>query len=77
MELGVRNPEPQQSAVQKQYKTMMMTDPEPYKEWNTMHPNSRWVLKRLKPQKKMGAEKTFHLKKKSLETSKELGAEKP
>ena len=59
---------------------MKTTHPEPHKEWNTMQPKSSWVLKRLKPQKKLGAEKTFRLKRnwvlKSPETSKELGVEK-
>ena len=59
---------------------MMLTNPEPYKEWSIMHPKSRRVLKRLKPQNKLGAEKTLDLKRnwvlKSPETSKELGVEK-
>ena len=60
----------------------MLKNLEPLNECSTMHPKSRWVLKRLKPQNKLRAEETVHLKRNwvlkspEIATSKELGVEK-
>ena len=43
-------------------KTMMMTNPKPYREWKTLHREGRLVLKNHKPEKEVGAAKPYTLK---------------
>ena len=43
-------------------KTMMMTNPKPYREWKTLHREGRLVLKTPKPEKEVGAAKLYTLK---------------
>ena len=42
-------------------KTMMMTNPKPYREWKTLHREGRLVLKNPKPEKELGAVEPYTL----------------